>query len=55
MKEGEKVLEVEPGHANEAVEKPDAIKLDIVYPNKCFNITNGKVVIVGDGIATKGV
>ena len=24
MKEGEKVLEVEPGHANEAVEKPDA-------------------------------
>ena len=24
MKEGEKVLKVEPGHANEAVEKPDA-------------------------------
>ena len=62
MKAREAAVALEPASVkeNEVVEHPEAdikIKLDIVDPktNKCFNITNGKVVIVGDGIATKGV
>ena len=62
MKAREAAVALEPASVkeNEVVEDLEAdirIKLDIVDPktNKCFNITNGKVVIVGDGIATKGV
>ena len=61
MKAREAAVALKPASVqeNEVVEDPEAdikIKLDIVDPKtiKSFNITNGKVVIVGDGIATKG-